>query len=70
MFTFSSFKEFGAELNENSFLKVIPETRIVFFIKSSIWHRILDMLDSFLDFFFWVVEISDNNFADILSVVI
>ena len=70
MLTFVSFKQFVAELNKDSFLKVIPEARVIFLIKSSVRHSILDIFDRFLDFLFGMIEISHNNFADVLPVVI
>ena len=70
MHTFSPLKQFAAELNKNGFLKVTSQTRIIFLIKCSVRHGIFDMPDSLLDLLFGVVEICDNNFADILPVVI
>lgn len=70
MHTFSPLKQFAAELHKNGFLKVTSQARIILLIKCSVGHRIFDMPDCLLDLLFGVVEICDNNFADILPVVI
>jgi len=68
--TLRSFEQLAAELNENAFLEITSQAGVIFLVEGGVGHGVFDVPDSLFDLLFGVIEVGDDNFADVLPVVV